>query len=400
MQQVIVGGMNDTLFGAATEYNCLMGGSGLWDQFENTQYQVMPTGGTISKLYVELSGNVGAGATVVFTLMVAGAPTALTCTVAAGASTASDLVNLVAVVASNTVSIRCTYTGEPGALTARWTTVFTGTTVGESICLAHTFVRPDATYYSRILGGSFADADVNTQTPMPTAGTFKKLYVQLERDPGTSPDAYSITLAVDGVASALTTTIVADNTTGNDTVNTVYVNVGQLVNVPIVPISTPSASPGIAIGMVFVSDTDGESLIIGGTYNSTTGSGTTEYNPLCSSNEIWTTIEANAYSLIQVCTIKNLYVSLGTAPGGTDTQTVSIRIGGSDSGLTVTITGAAKTGNDVVNTATPTAGQTGDIKIVPSATATATICHIGLVGYIREMSLRGIFTGKWIISKA
>lgn len=398
MQQVIVGGIYNMLFGAATEYNCLMGGKD-WTATESSVYQCMPTGGTISKLYVELLGNVAAGATAIFTLMVAGAPTALTCTVAAGASTASDLVNSIAVVAGNTVSLRCTYTGAPGALWARWTILFTGTTWGESICMVNTDAYNGETVYSELQGADVSEG-LKTQAPIPTAGTFKKLYVQLSADPGAAPDAYSFTLRVNGSASALTTTIVADNTTGNDIAHTVAVAAGQLVNIQIVPIDTPSASPQAAIGMVFVSDIDGESLIIGGTTYQAGGLGVTQYNHLVIAYYDWKETEALAYSLIQVCTLKKLYVSLVTAPGGVQTQTVSIQLGGGASGLTVTITGAATTGSDVINTAIPTAGQTCGIKIVPSATAAATVCHIGLVSYIEQPSLHGIFTGRWVISKA
>lgn len=382
MKQVIVGGKHNALFGAATEYNCLMGGIS-WNATESNVYQVVPTGGTISKLYVELSGDVAADASVTFTLMVAGEATVLTCTVVAGASTASDLVHSVDVVAGDTVSLRCTYTGTPGSLKARWTTIFEGTTAGESICLLNTSAALYAVY--SVIQGHSVDVgggESAFQVPMPTVGSFRKLYVQLSADPGTAPDAYSFTLIVDGVSSALTTTIVADNTDGNDTEHTVDVTAGQLVNIEVTPVDTPTVVPIVAIGMVFVSDTDGESLIIGGDNSETSGSGTTQYNQLLHAGAGWYTGESSRYSLIQVCTIRKLYVSLVTAPGGEQTQTVSIRIGGADSGLTVTITGEETTGNDVVHTASPTAGQTGGIKIVPSATAAATYCHIGLVCYI------------------
>ncbi len=381
MRQVIVGGKNNDCFGAATEYNCLMGG-GNWNATENTVYQCMPTGGTLGSLFINLSGNVAAGATATFTVMIAGAPSTLTCTVPAGSASASDTTHFPAVAAGQVVSIRCTYTGAPGVLWARWASVFEGSMAGESICLIHCNNRLVGTNHSEIQGYNndriLADQSV---APMPTSGIFRKLYVALSADPGSAPDAYSITLVKNGVPTTLTCTIVANNTTGNNVANDVATVADDLVRVAIAPIDTPTVLSEVAIGMVFVATTSGESLIIGGPYDITAGLGTTEYNNLCTSGQAWTATEANAYSLIQGCTIRSLYVKLTIAPGGVATQTISIRLGGGASGLTVTITGAATTGNDVINTATPTDGQTCGIRIVPSAAALATYCFIGLVCY-------------------
>ena len=60
--------------------------------------------GTIDRLYIQLSGNIAGGETLVITIRLNGAPTTLTATVGGGASTATDLVNSFAVVAGDYVT--------------------------------------------------------------------------------------------------------------------------------------------------------------------------------------------------------------------------------------------------------------------------------------------------------
>ncbi|MCJ7829227.1 MAG: hypothetical protein MUP81_05770, partial [Dehalococcoidia bacterium] len=388
MKQVIVGGYSDALFGAATEYNYLMGGYN-WSGTEYYRYQCIPTGGTIDSLFIELSANIAADSTGIFTLMVAGAPSTLTCTIGAGAAIGSDVAHSVAVTAGQTVSIRATYTGTPGTPSARWTTRFTGTTAGESICLANTQASAVTSIYTPIQGKTFNlyTTEANVQQPIPTPGTFKKLYVVLNEDPGTDPDAYTIALRVGGATKNNTVTIVANNTTGNITNVTDAVVAGNLVDFIVIPVSGPSVSSLVAIGIVFIADTDGESLIMGGSTADAPSTSATEYMNLCGASETtWNATETTVYSLIQTCTIKNLYVNLSAAPGAGDpvkSYTISInKDAGAASGLTVTISTAATTGNDTAHTYDPANGDTADIKCVPANTPAATYANIGLVCYI------------------
>jgi hypothetical protein len=74
-------------------------------------------------------------------------------------------------------------------------------------------------------------------------------------------------------------------------------------------------------------------------------------------------------------TLRALYCSLGTAPGGADTVVATVRVAASDSVLTCTITGAATSCNDTTHTASVSAGQSLSVKAVSSAgTAADLIC--------------------------
>lgn len=81
-------------------------------------------------------------------------------------------------------------------------------------------------------------------------------------------------------------------------------------------------------------------------------------------------------------TFKNLFVKLNTAPGGVQTSTITLRVNGSDTAITITVTGAAVSGSDdfsiTGHTAAITKGQTFSLKIVGSASAAATIVNGGI----------------------
>ena len=391
MKQVIVGGGISTLRTFTPQYNLLMGGI-QWTGDEWTRYQCIPTGGTISSLFVELSAAVAAEATVTFTLRYDNGDTLLACTLAAGETTGSNIANSIAVAAGKIVSMQITYTGTPGTPMARWTTEFTSTVAGESICLVHMLASKTADLYGEIQGlQSAITVETSVQCPMPTAGIFKKMYVVLYNDPGADPDAYTIALRVGGGSVNNTVTIVADNKTGNSGAATDVVAAGNLVDFIISPVSAPATASECAIGIVFVSNTDGESLIIGGSTTAVSNSAT-NYQQVSSGWLAWDATEANKYSLIQSCTIKNLYVQLDAAPyvndHTNDYYTISINKDGGNtaSGLTVQITDAATSGNDISHTYTPANGDTIGIKSVPNSSPAAARVHIGLVGYITPVA--------------
>jgi hypothetical protein len=84
--------------------------------------------------------------------------------------------------------------------------------------------------------------------------------------------------------------------------------------------------------------------------------------------------EASCYVPVSApATIKNFYAVSPTAPGGADTYTFTLRSGAagslSDSTITCTVTGAAKTCNDTTHSVAVTAGQVATVKMMSSATA-------------------------------
>lgn len=72
-------------------------------------FYTVPMAGRLKALYCKSAG-APAGGTVVFTVRINGVDTALLCTLADGATTASDIVNSVVVAAGSTLSMKCVST--------------------------------------------------------------------------------------------------------------------------------------------------------------------------------------------------------------------------------------------------------------------------------------------------
>jgi hypothetical protein len=93
---------------------------GVCENSETSATALLAVASTISKLRFRLSGSIAAASTVVYTLYVAGADTALTCTVAASTATCTDLTNSVSVAAGDTITWHTTSTGTPGTFYSSW----------------------------------------------------------------------------------------------------------------------------------------------------------------------------------------------------------------------------------------------------------------------------------------
>lgn len=385
MEQVFFAGHYDLLYNFGTEYNGLPGGS-TWSAAEFIRSQLVSTSGKIKNLRVELDNAPGAGTSYDFTLLVNGAPSALTVHIHDTDTSGNDVVNEIDVVAGNAVCLQCVPTGVPTARYARWTMMFEGSTAKESLILGTLATSSGLPLGYAQLSQSTQSAleavENNTRQICPTSGKIKNLYVRLSEDPGTAPDAYRFTLRVNGVSSALTVTIIADNTTGNDIVNEITVAADDALTLLVEPLNTPSAEPNVNFGMTFVADIDGESLILGGSPDDLSAADT-EYNQLMIGWLLrsWIGTESQRYQLGQACTLRKLYIVLSGAPGAGKSYTFTVREAG-DTAITVTIADAATTGNDIVNTHLVADGDEVALKCVPAGTPDVRDAYWGLVGYI------------------
>lgn len=395
MEQPLIAARYDLLNTTITEYNMVLG-SDTWYDNENRVGMAISTPGKLKNLRVELNDTPGGGTkTYTFTLrravgVGAWGNTALTCTVASGATQTNDMVNEVSVAAGDVVVLECNPANTPTARYAKWSMVFEGDNANESLLLVHTSGSASGIRYCRPAGRARSATENDVRAVCPTGGTIKNLYAQLlDVDPGTAPDAYRFTLRIDGANSQdpsegndpLQVTIVANNRVGNDTLHEIPVSAGDILTVMAEPISSPSASPYVALGMTFVADTDGESLILGGSVSNLDNTAT-EYNRLIPFlDDNWTATEAETYQLAQVCTLKKLYMLLSDSPGAGNKYTFTVRRNDTSpaSGLVIEIADAATTGNDTSNTITISNDDELDLMCVPDSTPTVRTAYWGLV---------------------
>ena len=241
-ESLILGGLSDALKTPTVEYSNIMGGSS-WGAIADAS-QVVPTGGSISHLYVKLSVDPGTAPDAFrFTLMIGAVAQALTCTITADDTTGSDLVNSVAVSAGDIVSLRCEYLETPsGRPYAVWGMKFTADIDGESLILGGTSDDLDSNdvEYNFVTPG--AGENIWTPTEAETymlaqAMTLIKLYVALSAAPGDG-NSYTFTSRVAGGAGNLSVAITgAATTTGNDVVNADVLVAGNEVGICSTPFS-------------------------------------------------------------------------------------------------------------------------------------------------------------------
>lgn len=349
LEQVIFGGIDNPLHSTTTEYNSLNAGIN-WTTTQDDVNKLISTDGYIKNLRVVLDGSPGIGNKYTFTLMLNGAPTALTFDISDLETSGSNMVNAIDVTGGNYVSLQCNPDGGPTARNATWSCVFSGDTGNASLIMGGGKFNLDTAVikYSQLMcSDEFFWTEFDIRQVIPTAGTIKNFYVKLSGSPGTAPDAYKFTLRKGNGVMAdtlLTVTITAPATIGSDLINTVAVVAGEIVTLKIEPLNTPSARK-VCWGMTFLADVDGESIVLGGTYHDFHATDTL-YNTISGyAFTDWNADETLRYQLGQVCTVKKLYVEVEGAPGVGKSYTIRIRIAGADSNVVATITGATNKGN-------------------------------------------------------
>ncbi len=401
MDSVLINGENaDSLSNAATEYNTISAGSN-WSTISNDRKQLISAPGKIKNLYVELSAAPGAGDAFIFTLIVNGAPSALVVTISGGADTQGFDATEVDVVAGDEVQIRSTYTGSPGTPSARWSFMFTSDNAKESNILGSVGTGTAAIIYCKVTNYNSSGGGSATQNEhrvvIPTNGTIKNLYVELSQAPGTGGDAWTFTLqkgTPPGALgdTALVVTITEPDRTGNNVADSVAVSAGDVVVMKVTETGT-AVDCDAFFGFTFVADTDGESLILGGGNSNLRQDGTPEYNPLQNYfARTWAATETSRYQLGQAMTLKKFYVLLGGPPGSGDAYTFKVRLNETDpaSGLSVTITDASTTGNDVANeVAVTNSYDEVAIKAQASGTPVGRDAYWGVVAYIAPVVVGG-----------
>lgn len=387
MEQVLIGGHYDLLDDTATEYISLYGQEN-WAAAITRKTQVISTPGVIKNLRVKLNDSPGAGKHYDFTLMVNGAPTALTLEIADAAISGNNMVNEIDVAPGDTIALQCNPDGTPTARYATWTSKFAGAVARESLILGHC-LEPDktVTHYTGVMGGgNNPDATENDHRMIcPTSGTIKDFYVDIGNDPGDDPDAYRFTIRLNKVtvAQSLIVTIVADDTTGSDLVHELAVVAGDVLTMKIEPLNTPLQVVFPSYGMTFVADIDGESVMMA--MNRVALDDTaTEYSPLAGDDWLaaWSATEANQYQLGQECTLKKLHMLLSAAPGAGKSYTFTVRIAGGDSNVVVAIADAATTGDSGALEDTVADDDYVGLESTPAGTPATPDAYWGLVSYI------------------
>ena len=351
--------------------------------------EIIPTAGALSGLRVKLSVAPGAGKSRTISIYLNGSAQ-LTVTIADTATTGVNT-GSVNVSAGDTVAVVVTATGTPATTAVYYSSIFTGTTSGESILMGNSYsggMHTTTTLYGSVANcAAIGATEADYKSIIPTPGTIKKFYWKLDADPGTSPDAYRATLRKVGSSQALTSTITANDITGNDTANSFTVAAGDSVTLMFEPLNSPAAAPRPSWGMVFVADTDGESIILGGSTGALSNS-VTQYNIFAFQGSAWSGTET-FFTLLNACTLKKFYVELSGSPKQNhdtdDWYQLDVRIDAANSGVVAKVMDGGTgnmVANDTAHEATITDGQTLSLRSLPNSSPTARDAYWGVVCYV------------------
>ena len=383
MQQILIGGSSDDLDNTITEYN-LFNSRETWISAESRRQQLIATAGIIDNLFIELETAPGEGKSYIFTLRVNGAPSALTVTISNTDTTGNDIIHSVSVSAGDSICIEAAPSGTPDVglgADSWWTCRFIGTTDQESLILGVSEATLDAaaTEYTYLENGNGNWEATEAYQIIPTNGTLKKLYVELESAPGAGK-SYVFTLRINGANGIITCTVSDTNITANDLVNTIAVSAGDTVGITVTPSGTPNI-PRARWGLIFAPSINGESILLGGSTNALNTT-TTEYALIATGETVWSSSENSRSQNTLATTYKKLFVKLQNAPTAGKSFTFALRANAGTTDITVAISGTNTTGNNIINTYSASNDDQLTFQCIPANTPTIGEAYWGIVSYI------------------
>ncbi len=370
-KQLIFGTVQDD-FATGTVYASLQGGFD-WNASIGLNKQIIPTGGGLGELRIDLEEAPGAGNSVAFTLMVDGVASAMVVTVSntdiIGDYTGDDI----AVTAGQSVELRSVGTSTPTTSVARWCCNWTPTIKGEYILLGSTAnfaLSNTLTEFANLYGGSSPNTNhLFGSQRFPTGGILKKLYLETAGAPGEPSKSYAFTVHVDASATGITATISETATKANDTVNTAVIATNGVAALEIVP-STSPAQETLAYGIVFVPTIPGEAPVMETPGGNLSTSGTNYTFIGGDGARGFSATQELRQNVLNACTIKNWYGSVSVAAGADPNKwTMAVLVDEVASAMELIFSGESEVEEtDVTNTLTVTAGELFQIRVIPAST--------------------------------
>lgn len=379
----ILGGGSTVPSNAATNFSYIGSNSFSWDATEANRRSVVPAAGTLKSLYIAHNTAPTAGRSFAYTIQKNGADTSLNCTISDTATTCNDTIDTVSFAAGDTLSIKSVPSGTPVAPATMQISAVFSTVGSDGIILSGTRgtnLSTTATQYGNLQGNGSPNATLNLRdAPVPVAGTFDRLYVELTGSPGVGT-GYTFTVLKNGVATALVCSVTGTNTTCNDTVDTVSVVADDLLAMQL---SIQSGTPTARIarwGIRWTPSTAGENIFLnnGGTSGNTAGAD--RWSPPGGGTQSWNSPEPPTHVIIPGSfTSQKWRIQLNTAPGGTATWTFRSRKNVANGNQSVVISGVATSGSDMVNSDSLVAGDLFNASSVSANTPASGVSKWGWV---------------------
>ena len=358
---------------------------------ETIRQNLASPAGMFTNLRVKLSVDPANGAgtqSVTFTLRVAGAGTALGCTISEGSTTCIDT-DSVSVTAGQRLGFNQTAANTPAASNIEWTVEFIATSTADSFIFggpAGTNLSTSATQYvTPSPNAGYQTTSIAASSPIPVSGTLKNLYVELLTAPanGAGTQSYTFKLYVNDSASIITCTISEAATTCNDLSNTVSINAGDTLSMESVPAGTPSAFCKMKFGVTITADVEGEFPVM---MSKTQLTSTLVEEEIASYGGLhqggnWSGTETNVDQPTNKMVVKAMYVAIDTDPGVGKSWTVTLNDDTSATAQTCVISSGSTSCNFTTTAVEVLVDSQMDYAVVPSNTPPTTRGAFGIAGY-------------------
>jgi hypothetical protein len=351
--------------------------------------QLMPTGGTLRKLYVKISAAPGSGKS--YTVMLrrgagagAMADTTITCAVSNTATTCSDVAHEVSVSADDKVAFSVTPAGTPDNTVLVSTLIeFQSGTTNESIMFGavsaasatKVYVAPGVNYSS--------STEANATVVMPCAGTITNFYSRMSAAPGAGAGR-TISINLNGSPAAGK----ADLSYGAaDVAISAAQNIAVAAGDRLAIVSDVTGTPATAtqyFGILFKPTTDGQFPIlstVGGqpVANNVTRYGSVGGSAVIGTSEVNFAVGWDDFNIVGMTG----YVTVASGSGKSFTITPRVQTGPGDASNPPEITFSNETGpKSSSGTLTPSQWEGYDVKFANSATGNTTLPSVGFVGVV------------------
>ena len=352
---------------------------------QNSLYHLSPPG-TFKNMRILLTVAPGSGKSRTFTLFKGGTDTGITVTISNTDTSGEDLSNTYTALAGDSYYIEQTTSGTPDTTRMHWSLMFDGDNSKESPLFASSVQDLSTTTTEYLSCGGHLDGIAIPTTEddvicvIPTSGTIKNLYVQLQTPPGVGNGRF-FRLRLNKSDSDLGIGMGGSTSNSNNTLNDVSVVAGDRISIrSTISLGTPASSL-VRIGLTFVADTDGEFIILSNDQTILRASGTRNVS-IVAGDRLSRSVVASTQQLTgDAMDIKNLYVHLSTAPGSGNDYDFRLFKNGSSTALTCNIAGTATTCNHS-STISVSAGDRLNTQIIPTSFPTQPFAGIGYLGFI------------------
>ncbi len=328
----------------------------------------MPAAGSFANLAIKLTVAPGGVTSRTFTLFKNGSSTAVTLTITGAATTGSDITNSASYSAGDTLELRTSVSGSPAGSAWYFSVSFTPTTPDVSVygwsasnLIANAFVQP-------FNGSGFVGTTQFAGTTVVSApGSITDMRWRLGTAPGgvTSRTAtlFKNNVAQDGTGGTPDTrvTITGASTTGNASFS-LTVAAGDQITCKHTVSGSPAGATWNTGTIAFLATFPNDYQFC----HEITGSNTsTKFNAPVGQAiaESATETDQDRIGGITSISIGGMYVVASGAPSAGKSWTYTLRVNGSDTGLSVTIADAATTGNASASPITITSTDTWCIKV-------------------------------------